>query len=131
LHLVTGRPPSDFPFDAGRIEVPENLPVGAALRRLIDALLRPAPRDRPATAEAARLVLTTPPREASPSLTAPRVMAPAAPAGTPSHSLIGIGGEPRFVDMGEPPRDPKGEYSDVYRNLMHPLFPARRAWSNS
>jgi hypothetical protein len=131
LHLVTGRPPSDFPFDAGRIEVPENLPVEASLRRLIEALLRPAPRDRPRSAEAARLVLADTRGETSTSLAAPRVMAPATPAGAPRHSLLGTSGEPRFVNMGEPPRDPGGEFRDVYRNLMHPLFPARRAWSDT
>lgn len=130
LHLVTGRSPSDFPFDAGRIEVPENLPIEASLGRLIEALLRPAPRDRPRTAEAARLVLTEKPREKSTSLTAPRVMAPAPPTTPPRYSLLGIGGEPRFVNMGDPPRDPEGAFSDVYRNLMHPLFPARRPWSD-
>lgn len=131
LHLVTGRSPSDFPFDAGRIEVPENLPIDPSLGRLIEALLRPAPRDRPRTAEAARLVLTEKARGTSLSLTAPRVMAPAPPAGTPRYSLVGTSGEPRFVHMGEPPRDPAGEFRDVYRNLMHPLFPARHAWSDS
>jgi hypothetical protein len=129
LHLVTGRPPSDFPFDAGRIEVPANLPIDASLGRLIEALLRPAPRDRPRTAEAARLMLADTRRETSTSLAAPRVMAPAPPATAPRYSLMGAGGEPRFVNMGEPPRDPDGRFRDVYRNLMHPLFPARRAWS--
>jgi serine/threonine protein kinase len=130
LHLVTGRSPSDFPFDAGRIEVPENLPIEASLNRLIEALLRPAPRDRPPTAAAARRLLTNPPLEQSTSLVAPRVVA-VAPAITPRYSLLGSSGEPRFVNMGEPPRDPEGELRDVYRNLMHPLFPARHAWSDS
>ncbi len=39
------------------------------------------------------------------------------------------GDGPRFVDMGPPPRDPKGEFKDVYKNLVNPLFPARRLWS--
>ena len=131
LHVVTGRPPGDFPYDAGRIEVPENLPVEASLARLIEALLRPAPRDRPRNAEAARLVLTDKPREKSTAISAPRVMAPTPAVGTPRFSLIGTSGEPRFVNMGEPPRDPQGEFRDVYRNLMRPLFPARRAWSDA
>jgi hypothetical protein len=131
LHLVTGRAPSDFPFDAGRIEVPENLPIDASLGRLIEALLRPAPRDRPRTAEAARLVLTDGRGEKPTSLAASRVIATAPPASTPRFFLIGTSGEPRFVNMGEPPRHPEGEFRDVYRNLMHPLFPARRAWSHS
>ena len=36
---------------------------------------------------------------------------------------------PRFLDMGPPPRDPKGEFKQVYSNLLNPLFPARRSWS--
>ncbi len=39
------------------------------------------------------------------------------------------GDGPRFVDLGPPPRDPKGEFKDVYRNLVNPLFPARMLWS--
>ncbi len=131
LHVVTGRPPSDFPYDAGRIEVPENLTVDASLGRLIEALLRPAPRDRPRTAEAARLVLLKGPREHSTSMRAPRVMAPTPAVSAPRYSFIGTSGEPRFVNMGESPRDPAGELKDVYRNLMQPLFPARRAWSDA
>jgi serine/threonine protein kinase len=131
LHLVTGRSPSDFPFDAGRIEVPENLPIEPSLGRLIEALLRPAPRDRPRTAEAARRMLTEAPAATSTALTTPRVVAPVPGASAPPYSLVGTSGEPRFVNMGQPPRDPAGEFRDVYRNLMHPLFPARRAWSDS
>ena len=56
---------------------------------------------------------------------------PSAPAvATPRKAIFGESGEPRFVHMGNPPRDPRGEFRDVYRNLMHPLFPARRAWSD-
>lgn len=129
LHLVTGRPPSDFPFDTGRIEVPDDLPTDKPLTGLIEALLRPAPRDRPSTARAARDLLTNPaPRETAQALI-PRVMPPTAIT-APRRSVFGESGEPRFVDMGNPPRDPMGEFRDVYRNLMHPLFPARRAWSD-
>jgi hypothetical protein len=115
----------------GRIEVPENLPVGAPLGRLIEALLRPAPRARPRTAEAARLLLADRPPEKSIALAGPRVVAPTPSASAPRYSLLGTSGEPRFVNMREPPRDPVGEFRDVYRNLMHPLFPARRAWSDT
>lgn len=34
----------------------------------------------------------------------------------------GVG--PRFVNLGDAPRDPSGPYADVYRNLINPLFPA-------
>jgi hypothetical protein len=57
-------------------------------------------------------------------------MLPAPAIAAPPKTIFGEGGEPRFVDMGDPPRDPQGEFRDVYRNLMHPLFPARRAWSD-
>jgi hypothetical protein len=56
---------------------------------------------------------------------------PAPAVATPRKSIFGMSGEPRFVHMGNPPRDPEGEFRDVYRNLMHPLFPARRAWSDT
>ena len=64
------------------------------------------------------------------SLATHRVPAPVPIASAPRYSLVGVSGEPGFVDMGQPPRDPRGEFRDVYRNLMHPLFPARRAWSD-
>jgi hypothetical protein len=130
LHLVTGHPPSDFPFDSGRIEIPDDLPTDSRLADLIQALLHPAPRDRPSTAQAALDLLSNPePRKAGQIVT-PHSM-PSAPAvATPRKAIFGESGEPRFVHMGNPPRDPRGEFRDVYRNLMHPLFPARRAWSD-
>jgi serine/threonine protein kinase len=136
LHLVTGQPPSAFPFDSGRIEVPDDLPTDRRLANLIEALLRPAPRDRPADAEAARAQLTaaappTPARAMIPSARPQLPAKPQLPATPPRKSIFGASGEPRFVDLGNPPRDPKGEFRDVYRNLMHPYFPARRAWSDS
>jgi hypothetical protein len=33
--------------------------------------------------------------------------------------------------MGPPPRDPEGEFKDVYRNLVNPLFPAKMLWSSA
>jgi serine/threonine protein kinase len=129
LHLVTGHPPSDFPFDAGRIEVPDDLPTDRPLAGLIEALLRPAPRDRPSTAQAARDLLTDPaPRTATQIATSHSM--PTAVA-SPRKAVFGESGEPRFVHMGDPPRDAGGEFKDVYRNLMHPFFPARRAWSDA
>ena len=136
LHAVTGLPPSAFPFDSGRIEVPDDLPTDRALAGLIEALLRPAPRDRPRGAQAAHALLLSDPAPRAPRhalapspATRPLKLAPAPTP--PPKSIFGASGEPRFVDMGDPPRDPKGEFCDVYRNLMHPYFPARRAWSDS
>jgi hypothetical protein len=129
LHLVTGHPPSDFPFDSGRIEVPDDLPTDRPLADLIEALLRPAPRDRPGTAQAARDLLANPaPRKAGQIATSHSMPPAVAP---PRKTVFGESGEPRFVHMGDPPRDPRGEFRDVYRNLMHPMYPARRPWSDA
>jgi serine/threonine protein kinase len=125
LHVVTGRPPGAFPFDSGRIEVPTDLPVKEPLARLIEALLRLAPRDRPQTADAARRILLGSPQKSS----AVTATSGAKPVVRAKRTVTVPGDGPRFVDMGEPPRNPTGEFSDVYRNLMHPLFPAHRLWS--
>ncbi len=127
LHLATARPPNEFPFDSGRIEVPADLPVKASLVRLIEALLRPAPRDRPQTAEAARQILRDEEPETSVVVRETNVAAPRERArrSVPITSDDG----PRFVDMGPPPRDLDGELKDVYRNLVNPLFPKRMMWS--
>ncbi|MCA9056719.1 MAG: serine/threonine protein kinase, partial [Planctomycetaceae bacterium] len=42
LHLVTGRPPSDFASSDGAIEVPEALPGGPVLRDVVARLLSPS-----------------------------------------------------------------------------------------
>jgi hypothetical protein len=121
LHAVTGTQPSDFPFDSGRLEVPSDLPVDPPLAALIEALLRPAPRDRPRSATAARLILTQ--EQGVGGLVS---ATPSAPLLARKRTVtVAAGDGPRFVDMGEPPRDPKGEFRDVYRNLMHPFLPAR------
>ncbi|MDX9723571.1 MAG: serine/threonine-protein kinase, partial [Myxococcota bacterium] len=54
LNLVSGRAPREFSFESGRIELPEELPMAAGMRRLLTALLEPAPRDRPKSARDAR-----------------------------------------------------------------------------
>ncbi|MDH3732881.1 MAG: protein kinase [Gemmatimonadota bacterium] len=127
LHVTTGKPPNEFPFDSGRIEVPADLPAGDALTRLIEALLRPAPRDRPQTAAGARTILTDRPQKdpvATSGTTAP------SPSDFGTRSATTVSGEgPRFVDLGPSARDPNLEFKDVYRNLVNPLFPAKRLWS--
>ena len=111
LHALTGIPPHDFPFDSGRIEVPRELPA-PRLRRLVHALLEPAPRDRPASAAAARALLQDPPAAAS---TAALVLAR---TGVPA---VVEGDGPQYVDPGPAPRDPQGELADVYLTLTDPL----------
>lgn len=128
LHALTGRSPTEFSFDSGRIEMPPDLPSGP-LVSLIDALLRPAPRDRPQSARAAMDMLTAP--AAASSLDPRRGTAIArARAHTPSREVTVVSEHgPEFVDLGPPPRDPKGQFQDVYRNLINPLFPSKRLWS--
>lgn len=126
LHALTGRPPTEFSFETGRIEVPSNLPRGP-LVTLIDALLRPAPRDRPQSAGAAMRLLDGSPSPA-PRSDGPRAVATRADG--PGHVITVVSDNgPTFVDLGPPPRDPKGEFGDVYQNLISPLFPAKRLWS--
>lgn len=127
LHVVTGKPPGDFPWDSGRIEVPADLPAGDALSQLIEALLRPAPRDRPQTAAAARQILTEPAQETP--ATSLGTTALSRSIALPRINSIASGDGPGFVEMGPPPRDPAGDLKDVRRNLLHPLFPAKRLWS--
>lgn len=117
LHALTGIPPHDFPFDSGRIEVPRDLPA-PRLRRLVHALLEPAPRDRPASAAAARALLQDEPAAASTAALVPtRTNAPAVMAGD----------SPQYVDLGPAPRDPRGEFADVYVTLTNPINYVRNA----
>ncbi len=125
LHALTGRPPTDFPFDSGRIEVPKELHSGP-LVALIEALLRPAPRDRPQSAAEALTLLGG---HALPSPSVPAPGSEVARVETARRVITVSGRGPGYVDMGPPPRDPEGEFKDVYRNLIHPLFPSKRLWS--
>ena len=119
LHLLSGRSPTDFSFDSGRIEVPEDLPAPDPLRRLVCALLEPAPNRRPATVKDARAILLGQAGAQSTALV---------PAGEQSTSLAMIvddgppavvgGDAPKQVDVGPPPREPDGE---IYRLLVDPL----------
>jgi serine/threonine protein kinase len=60
LHLLTGRPPSAFMTEAGRIEVPASLPGDPRLAPIIARLLRPSPAERYASAREVRLALLSP-----------------------------------------------------------------------
>src|SRR5690606_16719337 len=104
--------PHEFPWDTGRIEVPDELPADPRLVRLIRALLEPAPRKRPASAAAARAIYTT---EPSPSV----ALATVAPTPPPVMAVMG-GDSPRYVDIGPPPRDPEGPLADIYLDLIDP-----------
>lgn len=111
LEVVSGTPPHEFPFDNGRIEVPDNLPVEPRLRALLEALLEPAPRKRPASATAARVIYDTAPTKQL-----------ALPTRAPTAVIAVMAGDgPRFVELGPPPRDPEGEMADVYQDLIDPF----------
>ena len=97
LHVLTGIPPHDFPSDTGRIEVPRDLPA-PRLRRLVHALLEPAAASTTALVPAQTSVLA-----------------------------VLAGDSPRYVDVGAPPRDPRGEFADVYLSLTDPLNYLRKA----
>lgn len=123
LTLVTGIQPHEFPFETGRIEVPGDLPVRDPLRDLIEAVLRPAPRDRPRSAAAARTILRGEIAGSGHSLQ--EVSVPVHTSGIRrTVPVVGSRG-PSFVDLGPPPRDPNGDFADVWRNITSPLFPTR------
>ena len=111
LELASGMPPHEFPWDTGRLEVPDELPADPRLVRLIRALLEPAPRKRPASAAAARAIYVS---ESSPSV----ALATTAPS-PPVIAVMG-GDGPRYVDVGPPPRDPTGPFADIYLDLIDP-----------
>jgi serine/threonine protein kinase len=116
LYVVTGREPTDFDFDGGRLSVPESIDVRPSLRRAIDAMLAPAPRDRPRTARDVRAVLLGAAAEAPPAPS----QALAVARRTDLTTLSGHDA-PRWLDLGSPPRDPTGHLADVYQNLIEPL----------
>ena len=112
LHVISGVPPHEFSFDSGRLEVPSDLPVRAQMRRLVRALLEPAPRDRPASAAAARAIL------GENDGTVAHALVPT----TRQNAAAVMGGDgPQFVDLGPAPRDPKGAFADVFVALVDPL----------
>jgi hypothetical protein len=57
LHLVTGRPPSDFMTEEGRLAVPPELPIDEPMRGVIARLLEASPAKRYQSARAAREAL--------------------------------------------------------------------------
>jgi hypothetical protein len=82
LHLVTGRPPTEFMTDEGRLAVPADLPVGEPMRGVIARLLEAAPGKRYASAREARQALLSSPAGPAPGTAlvpaAPAALAPAA-----------------------------------------------------
>jgi hypothetical protein len=125
LHVLTGRAPETFSLDSGRLSLPAEVAVRAGLRHAVDAMLAPAPRDRPASARAARQLLL-------------QTDHPTALVAAPSSALASFGsevpkgGRPELIDVGPPPRDRRGPLRDVYLNLIEinggPYLKRRRFW---
>lgn len=117
LHVITGKHPSSFPFEEGRIEVPDDLPCAPGIARLIDTSLETSASMRPRSAALAReLVLES-------STGAPNALVSTASSRRDTTAMVQHAGDhPDFVDMGRPPRDPDGEFSDVYRMLVPQFF---------
>lgn len=118
LHVATGRTPSEFSFDDGRLTVPESLPLRPAIRRALSALLEPAPRDRPENATAARDLFIA---SDTTALAHPGETGLAVPYARGDITVLRTADAPRFVNLGAPPRDPRGEFRDVYRSLCPPF----------
>jgi len=116
LHVITGKHPSSFPFEDGRIEVPDDLPCAPELTRLIDSSLETSTSKRPQSAASARALVL----ESSTNSTTALVTTTRSSSAT---ALVHHAGDhPDFVDMGPPPRAPDGEHADVYRMLVPQLF---------
>jgi hypothetical protein len=113
LELISGTPPHEFPYDEGRLGIPDDLPGDPRVLRLVRALLEPAPRKRPASPAAARAVFLSEP--------APPEIKALAPASRPGVLAVMGGDGPRGVELGPPPRDPAGPFADVYAELVDPL----------
>ena len=126
LHLLTGRAPTEFPFDTGRIEVPDDLPAPPPLRRLVQALLQPAPNARPSNVERAREVLLGQLGEQPTALARIDDGAGDTDAGVEPMTVLGSEG-PQSVDLGPAPRDPAGPHRAVYDLLTDPFNPFRGA----
>jgi serine/threonine protein kinase len=105
LHVITGRPPSDFMSESARLEVPESLPCGEPLRSVLTRLLAAAPADRYPTAKAARAALFI--RAA---------MVPVAgTAGTPNATA-------QLTLLGPAPRELTGANALLLERLSHTMW---------
>ena len=120
LHLVTGRPPSDFMAEEGHIAVPASLPVGEPMRGVIARLLEPVPARRHPSARAAREALLASPQR--PAGGGPGTAVTAAPLTTP-------------LVLDPAPRSLAGPAAERYQalaystwDLMEPTQPLDERW---
>jgi hypothetical protein len=91
LHLITGRPPSEFVSPDGAVEVPADLPGGAVLRGVVARLLAPSASARYQSAAAVREALL------APALTAAEPPRPVALARVQTPALVLAPG-PRAIE---------------------------------
>jgi hypothetical protein len=106
LHLVTGRPPSEFMTDEGRLAVPPQLPIDEPMRGVIARLLEASPAKRYPSARSAREALLASPTR------------PVGPAGT---ALVAAG--PASLAALEPaPRPLKGLAAERYRAVSPTMW---------
>ena len=109
LHLITGRPPSDFMRDDARLEVPSQLPCGEPMRGVLARLLASAPGDRFPSAKSARAALYG---------------VGTAVARVPN---VGVSGmvpifETGVVTLGNAPRALVGENAELLDRLSHNMW---------
>ncbi len=106
LHLLTGRAPSEFMTDEGRLEVPDSLPGGERLRAVVNRLLRPSPVERFQSAREVRHALLGAEGPATPA--APGVALAVRPSGTvmPALSLPPV------------PRPFEGPTKELFRRVV-------------
>lgn len=114
LHLTTGQAPSEFPFDTGRIELPDNLPCEPSVKRFLNKALETAPNARPQSAQDARaLLLTDGPTQTSTALAVHNSTLPAT-ATSKNHPLLAV--------LGPPVRDINGPERDYFRAMVPAPF---------
>jgi serine/threonine protein kinase len=106
LHLVTGRPPSDFMTDEGRLAVPPSLPVDEPMRGVIARLLEASPSKRFASAREAREAL---------------LASPARPARGAGTALAAAGGV-SLAALEPAPRKIDGVARERYRRLAPSMW---------
>ena len=119
LHVASGKAPSDYSFEEGRIEVPDTLPIAQNVRDAIAAMLEPAPKDRPQSARDVRDLMVT--RDVPIGQPQTHLMVieqtTTLPAPVPYHAKRAD--VPTMVDIGPPPRDPNDPtLKGVYYTLV-------------
>ena len=104
LHLLTGRAPPEFMSDAGRLEVPGDLPGGDAFQRVLTRMLAPAPNDRFRSARDVRAALLSGHGAAVSETVALSIAKPNLPAS---------------LNLGPVPRAITGEAAELFEHLSH------------